>query len=195
MQINFCSIREFSVCAMHSHGWEMVLSSLCKEPLKVTPGVNKLLTLVVLSILIQLIIIYLNPRPPTAVGLTLCRRRVMEASAWLPGCSRFSPWWNFLGIFSCADPGALPWWLIWRWDKWQSNWCLAGMRCEYWSHSVGLEGTWASLCRNWYSLVPHPGGVRYCTPKTSVCGISWLDCAPSLPLTPIHLPPFLTLQC
>lgn len=100
MQINFCSIREFSVCAMHSHGWEMVLSSLCKEPLKVTPGVNKLLTLVVLSILIQLIIIYLNPRPPAAVGLTLCRRRVMEASAWLPGCSRFSPWWNFSGIFS-----------------------------------------------------------------------------------------------
>lgn len=63
----------------------MVWSSLCKEPLKVTPGVNKLPASVVLSVLIQLIIIYLNPRPPAGVGLTLWRRQVMEASAWLPG--------------------------------------------------------------------------------------------------------------
>lgn len=48
----------------------MVWSSLCKEPLKVAPGVNKVPASIVLSVLIQLKIIYLNPRPVAAVGLT-----------------------------------------------------------------------------------------------------------------------------
>lgn len=69
----------------------MVWSSLCKEALKVTPGVNKLPALAVLSVLIQLKIISLNPRPVAAVGLTLWRRHVVEATAWLPSCGRFSP--------------------------------------------------------------------------------------------------------